>query len=566
MGNFGTFNVARSGLYAAQTHLAITGHNLSNIGTKGYTRQQGLQTDFYYKNLGSFSTGTNQVGLGTDMQTIRQIRDKFLDINYRAETGKAGFYSRKVLTGEMIENIVGELESEYTTQSVLHDMRKALNELTINPDNIASRGNFVSTSIIMVEKFTNIYDQLTEEQNNIDKQIRSKVTEINNLVKIIDDMNTKIKGVEVSGDNANDFRDIRNVAIDELSEIIPVTYIEQPNGEVDILCEGNPLISNNIIFKVGLRYTTSDYSYVEPVFTNRDDVISVDETQYTSLFKMKGNINAITGTDKGELKALLYSRGYKPITHLSEAIKPDVNDFGGDLRNPAYIRAYEQYEKDKFNIEEAIIPKAMKALDKIFNRVVTLINDSVSPKDKTGDAPYGLDGSQFLEVFKRKTEPYNDRYDSGDNYITEDPDYRYSQYTIGNVEVNELLMNVDGYDKIAFSNSGDPSDTTLILDMLSKWDAPSIKFQGSKEKMSITDSYQYILTDMAGDTNESYNYLDQQNIIVLQLENRRASMSDVSLDEEMVNMMQYQHSYNASARLITTIDSMIDTIINKLGA
>lgn len=565
MSSFGTFNVARSGLYAAQTNLAITGHNLSNIGTKGYTRQQALQSDVYYRNLGYTASSTKQVGLGTDIKTIRQIRDNFLDINFRKENSKAGYYETKINTSESIERIVGELQSQYTTQGVLHDLKNSLNELTINPDNIASRGNFVSTSVTLIDKFQNIYEELVAEQKKLDNEVRTNVGKINNLVEVIRDLGVQIKKAEAIGERPNDYKDMRNTALDELSAIIPIDFLEKENGDVDILTNGKTLISNGISFNIGLRYTTGDYDFVEPVFANTTEILSADKTQYTPLFEMKGDISSRTGKDTGILRALLFNRGYKPITHMDEAISPNPADYGDGKLDLQYKADKKQYEKDKFNIETATIPRFMKNIDKVFNRVVTLINDKLSPKNKSVDDPYGLDGTQHMELFVRKIEPYKNRYDGSDDYIIEDKDDKYSQYTIGNVEVNPILFNVDGFDKIPLSISGDVSDTNLILEILDEWDEKIIDLDNTNQNLGINEAYAFIISTTAGLTEEDSKYLDQQRVIINQLDSMRSSISAVALDEEMVAMMKFQHSYNASARLLNTIDSMIETIVNKLG-
>ncbi len=566
---FTSLGTATKGLNAAQVGLSTTGHNLSNMNVYGYTRQQNIQVDSFYINKGYTNLGTKQIGTGTEISTIRQIRDQFLDKQYRDEASRAGFYNVKYEVGLEIETIIGELQSDYDTKSVVEDVWKALNELSTNPDSIAARGVFVSTCTTFLDKFSTVYDDLKAEQYNLNNQIIEVVEEINTLVGQIKEFNEKISIIERSGDSANDYRDSRNLALDELSKLIPITYTENPRGFIEVMCEGNYLVTEGSINKIGLRYTSGDYSFVEPVFSNSNEILPSTNTINRDLIKMVGDVNVELGNDNSVLRGLLIARGTTPITHLSEPVRPDATDtakYPLGTKDLNYQADYRQYEIDKFNIEKAVIPKTMKDLDTIFNAVCTIINDALAPQVKNEDtAPYDLEGNQsYLEIFVRNQEPYSNRYDGSDTYIEEDPDNYYSQYTLGNVVINPVLMNVDGYDKIALSPSGEPNDNTLILNLMEAWTNDYLVMPGETKASSISDSYSLFVSKHGNETNEALTYYEQQITNMTNLENNRTSVSGVSLDEEMTNMMMYQHSYNAAARLVNIIDSMIDTIVNRM--
>ncbi len=286
---------------------------------------------------------------------------------------------------------------------------------------------------------------------------------------------------------------------------------------------------------------------------------------------MTGTITATNGKDESVLRALLLSRGSEPITHMTKVPeKPDWTDttkYPLGMADTAYQADYEEYKLQKFNIEEATIPKTLKDLDTVFNAVCTLINDALAPqvKDPT-TAPYDLEGNQsYLEIFVRANDPYSGRYDGTDTYIEENENDYYSQYTLGNVKINPELVNVDGYDKIALSPSGSVSDNSLVLELLSKWSGDYVTMPGADEPSSIEESYNRLVSRLGNETNEASSYYDQQLTNMTYLENNRTAISGVSLDEEMTNMMTYQHSYNAAARLLNIIDSMIDTVVNRTG-
>ncbi|MFV0519283.1 MAG: flagellar hook-associated protein FlgK [Lachnospirales bacterium] len=593
MSNFGTLGVAVSGLNAAQMGLSVTGHNLSNVNTTGYTRQQAIQSDYLYRNIGSNGRGTLQIGMGTSLVGIRQIRDKFLDIQYRNENSKLSYYDAKYDAGTQIETLLSELEGEYSTQEVFTDLWDSLQELSQNPSSIDARGNFINNAVTLVDKMNSLYQGMVEYQHDLNDRVKEVVTEINSLTTEINDLNKLIAENEVTGDSANDYRDARNNAIDRLTELTGCTVKERSDGKVDLFIEGNPLISNGTVYNIGLRYTSTDYSFVEPVYTNSKEILTADSDDYVQVFKLTSSISSEKGTDTSLLKGILVSRGTKPENWMSAPQPPDPTDttkYPQGSKDVQYQKDYLQYQEELFNVTEATIPSAMKKLDTVFHSVITLINDTVAPKvqktydDPDNTDPIGLDGSQYLEIFVRNPDSMS-RYDATGTYNEEVEGEYFTMYTLGNVSVNPEFLDADGYDKIPLSpalggsgtgtNECDESNNTLIQQMIDAYEDPTVytiigkdiagNYVYDGEPSSIKNGYIDAVSDVAIETNEALNYIEQQEIIMVQLTNNRLSMSGVSMDEEMTNMMKYQHAYNASARVVNVVDDMLDRIINKLG-
>ncbi len=560
MGNLGSLSVGISGMWAAQSGLSVIGHNLANVNTEGYSRQQTVQSDWGYLNL-----GVGQLGLGTNVTQIRQLRNEFLDVRYRQEVTKANYYSAKAAAGTEIENLLGEMQSEYQTQTVIQDMWDALNELVIDPSSLDARGNFVQTSITFIDKMNIVSDGLTEYQQNLNDDIIDKVDEVNRLVADVNKYNVLIKSNEVTNDKANDYRDSRNLALDKLSELLDVTIVKKLDGTVDLQVEGNDLLSNGMQNTLGLRYTGENSNLVEPVFTTSEKTLAYG-TDATPLFKLTGTVNAAKNEDGGLLKGLIIARGLKDVNYatLQDLKPPDPADFPIEAD---YRKAYFQYERDVFNATQCTIPVNKANLDTLFNKIVTMINDAVAPQDyNSATAPVGEDDAQtqFMEIFVRK---YVDRYDGG-TFNQEDPTDKYSMYTLGNVEINKELLNPSGYNKIALSYTGDESDLNVPAELVELWKEativlPNIPGKPTNRELNIDDTYNYIVTLNANDTAEANNFTQGQVVLVNQLDNERLRVSGVNMDEELSRMMVYQNAYDAAARIVSVIDSMLDQLINR---
>ena len=244
MSLFTSFNAGVSGLHSAQSGLNTTGHNLGNTKTPGYTRQQNIQKDIYYQFYKSTEKADMQIGYGTTVATIRQIRDQFLDKEYRKENSKLSFYEVQQTTAYEVYDILGELEG-VEFNSALDDMWATIEELSTNPEAVTKRQLFITQAEKFLDKATSAYQALRDYQVNLNTQIQSQVEDINNIADDIAYLNMKIANIEAAGvENANDLRDRRNYLMDELSNYTYFEANEQYNGMVTIRINNAPLVED----------------------------------------------------------------------------------------------------------------------------------------------------------------------------------------------------------------------------------------------------------------------------------------------------------------------------------
>jgi len=524
MASMSSYSIGVSGLRNAQSGLSTTGHNMANSSVDGYTRQGNIQQTFLYRPYAESKTGLLQVGLGTDISEIRQIRNKFFDAEYRTESGTSNYYAAKYVSGQEIENIIGELESSYAAQDVIGDIWEALNELSVYPEGIETRETLIETCVTFMNKMKDVQNGLYKYQLNLNGQIKTSVNRINELVKEIDDMNDKITHFETGGDQANDYRDTRNNLIDELSQYLDITVKENSNGRADIITEGKELLVNNSITTIGLKYSTEGYPFVEPVLTKSEDILPVD-ADVTNLFRdlKSENLEAGSKNCSGLLKGQLVARGYVVGRHDTE----------------------EQYT-DNF-----LIPTVQKQFDTLVNKIASLLNDSFA-SGETFDLTYAsgnpsdLTDGKGVPIF---------------SMISEN-----NGYTTSNLEVNPILLTSDGYNYLALSASGDIGDTTAILDVMKKWENG---VEGLNDKFgnpySVNNYYRSIVDSLSVEVEEAGTYYDEHNGLLTSVDNKRQTISGVSLDEELSYMLKYQYAYQASSKFINIIDSMVDKVVNGMG-
>ncbi|MCL2564837.1 MAG: flagellar basal body protein [Defluviitaleaceae bacterium] len=635
------FNTAISGLNAARTGLAVTGHNMANVTTVGYTRQQALQHNFSYQNIGN----RLQVGMGNDITMIRQVRDRFLDLQFRGEIGRMAFHGVVYTTGNRLEEIYGELQSLYSTRSIKQDLWESINELTMHPSGIHTRRSFISTMQSYITKMNNVNQRMINEQDHLDLEVRRTVTRINQITTRINQLNGHIGHMEMSGQRANDFRDERNLLLDELSRLIPIEIRENTRGEVLITTGGNELVAHGWVNQIGLKFAAPNSHLVVPVFTDSRQILDHDDN-VIPLFRL-GSVGPHIGNDNSELLGLLTARGlyrtdYRALQStfvmnfnpanipLAPAVPPggptlpaswapppampldnsnpgfagylaDLHNYISDLRDfleaeiaaalaipdPVLAAAlqsdlddleafavnvtgtgvslevlYEEFNAFDsgvpsqtllhFNARYGIIPTTQREMDILFNHTIQLINDTLNGVD--------LNGNWGVPIFVQIVPGQG--------------------YTMGNVQINPLLLEPDGHNLIGLAeNQGTsirPDTTDVHADyddgrraqaLLDLWSQTRQIFEpiDGAHPMSINDAYRFVINNLSTITNRALTFHNAQVDLITELDNRRISMSGVSMDEEMRNMMMFQHAFNAASRIVNVIDSMIDRVINGTG-
>ncbi len=394
----GSLFIGVSGLQSAQTALNTTAHNLSNINTTGYTRQQiGLATRTYLPMGGGYTaTEIRQYGLGVDIQDVRRVRNDFVDEAYRTSNGRYGFYSSQYEAVEEVEDLFGELQG-VTYQECLADLRESINELAKNPQSTTARTSVIQRATAFMTRSTTNYNELIAYQKTLNTEVQNMIDKINSLGEEICTLNRKILDIEgAKVESANDLRDQRDNALDELSNYIKIDYYSSSDGRVVVIAEGTPFVTEGIVNKMSSR-KTDEQGLLIPTWPMFDcDVFNPDFSKANSYYD----------TDFGKLKGLIIARGNCTADYSDVPVEPDKTQF--DLQTQAgqdaYALAQKEYEdKQKYYnqyIEPSAILSAMAGMDKLVNGIVEQINDILCPEKEqiTATALQDADGNELNAI------------------------------------------------------------------------------------------------------------------------------------------------------------------------
>lgn len=385
--------IGTTGLKTAQTALNTTAHNLSNINTSGYTRQQVTFSDTQYVRVNtSDKVSSPDYGLGVAVSEVRRIRDQFIDQAYRNENSRLGFYESQYKAIEEIEDQFGEMQG-VTYESYLINLYDSINELAKNPTSTVARSSLIQNATAFIEKSENVYKGLKDYQTTLNTQVKNMVDSINKLGDKIYTLNKKISKIESTGiEDANDLRDERDAAIDELSKYIDITYYENDSKEVIISAEGIPFVTMGELAKMDTRVVEGT-NLVIPTWPGYERDVYDSSTAASN----------VDDTDKGELKGLLIARGNMVVDYTVVPEAPSSSDYDMSTADgrAAYQEAYNKYSKaqEYYNtyIEPSAILSAMAGFDKLVNGIVEKINNILCPeKSEVRNNPYmAADGTEI---------------------------------------------------------------------------------------------------------------------------------------------------------------------------
>lgn len=476
MSTFQGLEISKTGLFASQQALDLTGHNISNANTPGYTRQViDLSAIAPPTTFGMYDQWGKAIGGGVNVDGYRQIRKQYLDQQYRRENTLLGEWETKSDTLSAIEGIFNE-PSDTGITTVIDNFFNSLQELSKNPESLEVRAEVRENGVALTDTINSVYQHLEDEENQIESSIESRVQEINSYADRISKLNNEIYRFELTGQTANDLRDQRNLLVDQLSEITNITTYEDSNKNFRIDINGQALVDGNNAY-----------------------TMSVDGTG-TVKWDLAGTLVNPTG---GILKGLL-----------------DMRDGDGTngVKGISYYK--EQWNKLAYNI-------------------ATVINGQHA-------AGYGLDGSTGVNFFNITDSTY-------------DPAAEYAK----NIKVSSDILADDGLQKIAAASDPNalPGDNTNVLNLIALRDTDITGLNGG----TFDDFVSSLISNLGVDAQQANMMQANQSAMVKQVDYNRQSVSGVSLDEEMTNMLKYQKSYQASARMITVMDELLDTLINKMG-
>ena len=553
---FSGFNTALSALQANQKRLDITGQNLSNMNTAGYTRQQLEASSLNYTNPVSHYSNGNEtaVGFGVSMERVSQIRDPYLDIQYRSQSADCSYTNRlqtalnslsKVLDETTISGIRQAFDDIQSTLTSMQDPAKVSDpiyesELRTKMQSVCNLFNQASRQITQAEQ--NEFQRLTGEGSSE----QGDVQKINDILRQIGDLNVQIKRNQVAGHPSLELQDERNLLLDELSGYIPVEtrYYKDDahsgNNAYDYDANGAVIGKKDWPddLEVSMNYIDAQGKSQKLILVNGSDLGADGLTKnYGQLSVLKGDHQTAASVSDPANISIKFEKA------------PSYKGNGQAATNDVYA------ELNGIRFEGGSLQASLDMLQK--KGTGNVIQGSTAVDDVRGYQYYSGKLDQLALTFANSINDINNgKKHTDQNLLTNSTNDSTTDITAGNIGISK------GWTSGTVHISTDGTNRTdTILDMIA-----AMKDTKKLNGKTFADYMNNLSTQLASDSSSNQTALKTGTTVLNSIQDSRDSLSGVSLDEEATNMMAYVSAYNAASRLMTALDEVLNTLISNTGA
>jgi flagellar hook-associated protein 1 FlgK len=565
MGLFSILSVGTRGLFASTMGMDVAGQNISNADVEGYSRKR-LTTTADYRYDSTFG----QMGFGVDVVNIQRMRDGMIDEQIRRQNQQVGMYTAHDDTLQKIENVFSEPGAN-GLQTYIDNFFDSWQNVINNPADLSARTMVRTSAEIMNDVFHNVSGELTALKESLNENIAQSAKRANELLKEIANVNTEVGAVEMGDQKANDSRDRRDVLLKELSGLINVDTIENDQGQISVTSNGNMLVSpsgyrqietttqsftlpdGTQFSNIGLRFADSKRAFVptqgtiKGYYDSRDVIVPAYQAQIDTMAT-----TLVTKVNE------LHQRGYSLNGYTGNAF------FNSDTTGASDIALAPEIINDVQNIAaasggapiaatQAAIPAGqadfgtlpLPQLSKTLGRL-WVVGDPANQ-----EARNMVRGSVIVQA--------------GATTLIEGVDY-HIDYVNGTMQMlhggyNGQALTVDfNYDTGQFAGPGDNSNALTIAQLRHQLTMSPDPL--GNETNTFSQYYSAFIGQLGLQRNEATANLETRQYLVTQYESHQEAIAGVSLDEEMADIIKYQHTYTATARLISTASQMLDVLMS----
>jgi flagellar hook-associated protein 1 FlgK len=469
--NFATLNTARTALSAQQRGVDVTGQNIANVNTDGYSRQRAELKAMGGSTVPAFFSTSTGIGQGVDVETVTRIRDAFLEGRGHLEHSTN---ARLNVENQAIELVEQAFREPGTTgiQSQAAAMWQGWGDVGNQPQDLAARSQVLQRLETLVGGFHASQGALDAQWNQTRENLDVVVRDVNAAATSIGELNLAIKRATQIGLPANELTDRRDALVMTLAEKVGATVRPGEFGAVDVLVGGVTLVSDSTVSKLKVAGSTDP----------------ADPTGATTVPPV-GSPRIVTGSGNYGVQA------------------------GGEVSG-------------QLSTLNAIIPGFRDKLDALAQQLATTLNAQHT-------AGFDLDGNPGLALLDSSAGPITA---SSLRVAVTDP--RQVAASAVPPDANGPALDNDNADKL---------------------------FQLRLSTTGVDANYRQMIVELGVQGAVAKRNVEIQQVVTTQVDNSRDSVAGVNLDEEMTNMMSYQHAYSAASRLVTAVDEMLDQLINRTG-
>ncbi len=576
------FDIAKDALSAQRYGLDITAHNIANVNTPGYSRQSPV-----YEAKMPTGYGDLLLGRGVDTNTVKRTSDQFIE-NRLMQHQSGLLYSKEMESYvKILEGIFNE-----NTQTSISDMMAGFwnlwQDITNNPSGSSERTALYEYSVQLSEQLNLLDTEMNQLEIDLTNALNAGIGKINQITSELSEINRQIPGME-AGSIANDLRDKRNDLLSELSGYIDTKSFEQENGSLTIVtARGCVLVSGNSSYDLTLGGTNGNKILWQGSGENNTDITGyigngqlggwldmrdqilakyeLDLDAFAKEFAWSVNLQHSQGIG---LAALSTVTGTYAVTDTGEEL--GAGDSGLDYQDKIVDGSFKLWIYDSTG---AVVGGGATTITIDADAGGTTLNGLSAAIDAVANIGASIT-SDTLKVDAEAGYTFAFSDDTSNVLAALGINTFFSGSSAGYIAVNDrigsdlnaiaaALINVDG----SFA-AGDNRNAMAVSDLqyasqsISRWTCDRINGNTEGAITTSLEDYYHSMVGSIGITSAGISRNTSFNeVMVSKLSDIRDGISAVSLDEEMTNLIKFQQAYAAAAKLISTADEMLDTLLS----
>lgn len=564
-------DTAVKALRAHQLAVDVASHNIANAQTPGFSRQRVLLRPVGLDGSDHFSRDNllGRPGFGVDAKDVNRIRDTFLDFQTRqslSSRGQAAALATPLGNAEVVFND----PSDDGMSALLGKFWAAWHDVVNEPESSAARTALIHATTTFTTRLQGAHNQITDQRADLNTQVSGIAEQINAKASEIASLNLQVKQVELNGDMANDLRDRRDLLLDDLAGLANVSYSEDSTGSVSVYLGTHELVFGTAVRTINVVNDTTNPGMVKLQYAIDSDDVIVTSGQLRGVldardFALPDLIAKLDTFASGLINSVnsIHQAGYglDGTTNLAFFTGSGASDIAVNAAlagSPHKIAAATGPSQPGNPANALAIANLQLAPNMLAGLAAAnlVVNESLSAGNTATGISLGgslQPGAYHLVAAGANVEL---RYGSPTGPVVGTATLAAIAPPGGTIN---FLNGPDTVASITVAATGAYSAAQQLTDLTAAGN------NTLQVEPSATTYYGNIVSVLGADVNRAQGLEQSSGLLVDHLDGLRQSVQGVSIDEEVTNLNASQHAYNAAARVIATIDEMLDTLINRTG-
>ena len=549
---FSGLNTMVRGISGNQLSLDTVGHNITNASTTGYSRQS-VNLAATRAQATSSIYGDVLVGTGVDSTSITRARNTYADKQFWSETATQNYYKTKQTNYDKVEAVFDDSDNT-GIQNTLKEFYSSWSSLSTSASTSSNRISVISKAQSFIDSVQTAAKQLQNQVTSNYDELSSGITKINNLTSQITQLNQNIMTTEANGASANDLRDQRDNLVDTLSTYTNLNVYGDSNGMYSVVSNGVSLVNgvNKLTLKLSdpienSTYGVNDYNIeikeagttfmpTNGILKSLQDTIAEDRTYIDGL----ANISATMMTT--------FNAQHQQGAGIDSAATSGLNFFGSndmtytwDATNNAVVATAttkSQTSSTTDGVTTYTLTKTLDSSNTTSLKGINIINAMTVATELTAS-----DGQNLIAA-RTTSGTAGTPTTSGTKTTTKTT---FTSSTMNGTADGTNAVNISALFNMDQSNTVDKTTTRAI------------------GEVSINNYYNTMTSKLGSDSESMDDKASSQDDLITQITNWRSSTSGVDWNEELTNMIKFQQGYSACSRCLTTMDEMLDKLVNSTG-